>query len=321
MVPSATIRVIDSHTGGEPTRVVLEGGPELGAGPLAERRARLGAEHAAWRRAVVCEPRGSETLVGAWLVPPFRPDCALGVIFFNHVGTLGMCGHGTLGVVETLRHLGRLAPGRLRLDTPVGPVTAELRPDGSAVVINVPSRRFRRQVPLRVPGLGQVHGDVAWGGNWFFLVEDHGLALRPGQHPGLMAAAAAIRAALVRDGITGDDGAVIDHVELLGPPLDPANHGRSFVLCPGLAWDRSPCGTGTSAKLACLLDAGHLAEGQLWRQESLIGSVFTGWMAREDGQLLPHIQGRAHVTAEATLILHPGDPFAFGLPEAAEAAR
>jgi len=313
--PSRRLRIIDSHTGGEPTRVVLEGGLDLGQGPLAERRARLDADHDAWRRGVVCEPRGSEALVGALLVPPHRSDCALGMIFFNSVGTLGMCGHGTLGVMETLRHLGRLQPGRVRIDTPVGPVTAELLPDGSAMVINVPAHRLRRQVQLEVPGLGRVCGDVAWGGNWFFLVEAHGLTLHPGNRPRLQEAAMAIRAALVHHGITGTDGAVIDHVELTGPPQDPANQGRGFVLCPGQAWDRSPCGTGTSARLACLLEDGELAEGQVWRQESLIGSVFSGWMAREDGQLLPHIQGRAHVTAEATLLFDAEDPFAFGIPE------
>jgi len=308
------IRVVDSHTGGEPTRVVLEGAPDLGDGPLSERCERLARDHAAWRRAVACEPRASEVLVGALLVEPHTPGCDLGVIFFNNVGVLGMCGHGTLGVVETLRHLGRLQPGRLRLDTPVGVVTAELREDGSAVVVNVPAQRFRHEVALEVPGLGRVHGDLAWGGNWFFLVEDHGLELRRSNLPRLLAAAAAIREALTSAGITGEHGAAIDHVELLGPAAEPGNHGRNFVLCPGLAWDRSPCGTGTSAKLACLHADGKVAEGQVWRQESLIGSVFAGWLDTVEGQLLPHIQGRAHITAEATLILAPNDPFAFGLP-------
>lgn len=309
------VSVIDSHTGGEPTRVVLAGGPDLGRGPLAERRARLAAEHGSWCRALSCEPRASEVLVGALLVEPFDPTCQVGVIFFNNVGTLGMCGHGALGVVETLRHLGRLRPGRMRLDTPVGAVAVELREDGAAVVVNVPARRHRRGVALEVPGLGRVHGDVAWGGNWFFLVEDHGLALEPGQLARLLEATAATRAALGRAGITGAEGAEIDHVEFTGPPADPANHGRSFVLCPGLAWDRSPCGTGTSAKLACLLEDGRIKEGEVWRQESLIGSVFAGWLARDEGRLLPHIQGRAYVTGEATLILDPRDPFAYGIPE------
>lgn len=314
MVSHLQIRVVDSHTGGEPTRVVLEGTPDLGTGPLRDRCALLMTTFGAWRRAVACEPRASEVLVGALLVEPHEPGCDLGVLFFNNVGVLGMCGHGTLGVVETLRHLGRLKPGRLRMDTPVGVVEAELQADGSAVVVNVPARRFRRQVPLEVPGLGLVHGDVAWGGNWFFLVEDHGLELRPANLQSLMGGASAIRAALGRAGITGEDGAEIDHVELTGPAVDPANHGRNFVLCPGMEWDRSPCGTGTSAKLACLMDEGKLVKNQVWRQESLIGSVFTGWMADVDGQILPHIQGRAHITAEATLILDLSDPFAFGIP-------
>jgi 4-hydroxyproline epimerase len=253
-------------------------------------------------------------VVGALLVEPHEPGCDVGVIFFNNVGVLGMCGHGTLGVVETLRHLGRLKPGRLRIDTPVGVVEAELQEDGTALVVNVSSRRTRRAVPLEVPGLGLVHGDVAWGGNWFFLVADHGLDLRAANLRRLMEAGSAMREALGKAGITGDNGEEIDHVEFTGPAEDPANHGRNFVLCPGMEWDRSPCGTGTSAKMACLLDEGKLVQNQVWRQESLIGSIFTGWMAEVNGQVLPHIQGRAHITAEATLILDLSDPFAFGIP-------
>ncbi|WLT30937.1 proline racemase family protein [Geothrix sp. PMB-07] len=317
MEPATRIHVFDSHTGGEPTRVVLEGGPDLGSGPLSERQTKLQRDHAAWRRALVCEPRASEVLVGALVVPPHVPDCNLGVIFFNNVGVLGMCGHGTMGVVETLRHAGKLQPGRLRIDTPVGVVEAELLEDGSVLVINVPARRCLRQVPLQVPGLGLVHGDVAWGGNGFFLVDDHGLDLRREQLPALMGAASAILQELERQGLSHQVGFEVNHVELTGPAADPANHGRNFVLCPGLEWDRSPCGTGTSAKLACLLDEGKLAEGQIWRQESLIGSVFKGWMARRDGLLLPHIQGRAHMTAEATLILDPSDPFVAGFSRGA----
>ncbi len=314
MTSPTRIRILDSHTGGEPTRVVLEGAPDLGSGPLAERRERFRTHHDAWRRAVVCEPRASEVMVGALLVEPHAPGCDLGLIFFNNVGPLGMCGHGTLGVVETLRHLGRLSPGPLRMDTPVGVVEAELWADGSAVVTNVHSRRMRKDVPLEVPGLGLIHGDVAWGGNGFFLVADHGLELIPARLPELMAATAAIREALSHADLEAEAGFAIDHVELTGPPLDPHNHGRNFVLCPGMEWDRSPCGTGTSAKLACLHADGKLAEGVAWRQESLIGSVFEGWLEMKDGVLLPHIRGRAHITAEATLHLDPEDPFRFGLP-------
>lgn len=317
MEPATRIHVFDSHTGGEPTRVVLEGGPDLGLGPLSQRQAKLLNDHAAWRRALVCEPRASEVAVGALVMPPHAPDCDLGVIFFNNVGVLGMCGHGTMGVVETLRHARKLRPGRLRIDTPVGVVEAELLEDGSVVVVNVPARRRLRQVPLQVPELGLVHGDVAWGGNGFFLVEDHGLALRREHLPDLMAAASGILREAERQELSRQAGFEVNHVELTGPAKDPANQGRNFVLCPGREWDRSPCGTGTSAKLACLLEEGKLAEGQVWRQESLTGSVFKGWMARRDGVLLPHIQGRAHMTAEATLILDPEDPFAAGFPRGA----
>ncbi len=308
------MRVVDSHTGGEPTRVVIEGGPDLGDGPLAERRDRLRGEYDSWRRATVGEPRSSDVVVGALLVEPFEPGCDLGVIFFNNVGPIGMCGHGTLGVVETLRFLDRVHPGRLRIDTPVGVVEAELQEDGQVVLANVPSHRFRSGVAVEVPRLGTVHGDIAWGGNWFFLVADHGLDLRLSGLPRLLEASSAILQALHHQGITGEGGAEIDHVELLGPPKDPANHGRNFVLCPGLEWDRSPCGTGTSAKLACLLADGKLEEGQPWRQESLIGSVFEGWMAERGGRVVPHIRGRAHITAEATLVLDPQDPFRHGIP-------
>ncbi len=314
MAEFKNVRIVDSHTGGEPTRVVLEGAPDLGQGPLSERRERFRSEFNSWRQAVICEPRASEVMVGALLVEPFEPSCDAGVIFFNNVGPLGMCGHGTLGLVETLRHLGHVRPGALRIDTPVGVVEAELQAGGRVVLANVPSYRFRQQTPLDIPGLGLVHGDIAWGGNWFFLVKDHGLDLVPANLPRLLEAASAIRKALVLGGITGKDGAEIDHVELMGPAEDPENHGRNFVLCPGGEWDRSPCGTGTSAKLACLLEEGLIREDQVWRQESLVGSVFEGWMARRDGRLLPHIAGRAHITAEATLILDPEDPFCFGIP-------
>jgi 4-hydroxyproline epimerase len=307
------IRVVDSHTGGEPTRLVVAGGPDLGTGPLAERARRLRASHDAFRSAVVNEPRGSDVLVGALLTPPHEPGCDLGVIFFNNVGVLGMCGHGTIGLVATLAHLGEAAPGDLRIDTPVGPVTATLRADGSVSVANVPSRRTVKGATLEVPGHGRVSGDVAWGGNWFFLCEDHGLEVGPGNLEALTDLAWRIRLGLPRAGITGDDGAEIDHVELLAPT--PTADSRNFVLCPGKAYDRSPCGTGTSAKLACLAADGKLAEGATWRQESVIGSVFEASYRRlPGGAIAPTVTGRAHVTAEADLILDPDDPFRSGIP-------
>jgi 4-hydroxyproline epimerase len=310
-----SVRIIDSHTGGEPTRVIVSGGPELGRGPLAERLQRLRDAHDAWRRAVVNEPRGSDVIVGALLCEPAAPDCTAGVIFFNNVGYLGMCGHGSIGLIATLAYLGRIAPGRHRIDTPVGVIEATLHADGSVAIANVPAYRLAARVPLRLPDGRTVHGDVAWGGNWFFLCADHGLALQPAQIEPLTALAWAMRQALREQGISGEHGAEIDHVELLGPPAAPANSGRNFVLCPGKAWDRSPCGTGTSAKLACLAADGLLAPGELWQQESVIGSVFeASYQPAADGRsILPTIRGRAYVNLDATLVFQAGDPFAWGL--------
>jgi proline racemase len=313
-------RIIDSHTAGEPTRVVVSGGPELGAGDMASRRDRFRAQHDAWRRALVNEPRGSDVIVGALLCTPVDPASTCGVIFFNNVGFIGMCGHGTIGVVTTLAHLGRIGPGDHRIETPVGSVTATLHDDGTVTVANVPSYRHATNVAVDVPDHGVVHGDVAWGGNWFFLCGDHGLPLEAARVGELTAFATRIREALSRQRVTGADSAEIDHVELIGPPADPANNARNFVLCPGGAYDRSPCGTGTSAKLACLAADGKLAPGEAWRQESVIGSVFTGRYSRPPqgadlpaNAVLPQIHGRAFVTLDASLVFDPADAFAWGL--------
>ena len=310
-------RLLDSHTGGEPTRLVVSGGPDLGRGSMAARLQVMRDEHDRWRRALVNEPRGSDVLVGALLCEPDDAGSACGVIFFNNVGYLGMCGHGTIGLVASLAHLRRLAIGTHRIETPVGTVSATLQGDGSVTVANVPAYRHARAVAVNVPGLGLVHGDVAWGGNWFFLCHDHGLALQPRQIAALTAHAEALRVALRQQGIAGAHGAEIDHIELLGPAQDPAHHGRSFVLCPGGAYDRSPCGTGTSAKLACLAADGALAAGAVWQQESVIGSVFAAHYEPVPGQtglIQPFIHGRAHVTLDATVIFDAEDPFAWGLP-------
>ncbi|MFA9215979.1 MAG: 4-hydroxyproline epimerase [Sphingomonadaceae bacterium] len=307
-----TISIIDSHTGGEPTRLVTDGGPDLGTGPLSERLARLRDEHDYFRSAVVCEPRGSDVLVGALLCQPHAPDCAAGVIFFNNVGYLGMCGHGTIGLVASLAYMGRIGPGRHRIDTPVGVVEAELHEDGSITVDNVVSYRSQKQVTVQVAGHGYVSGDVAWGGNWFFLVSEHGMSLRRDNVEALTAFTQAIAVALMASDISGDDGAVIDHIELFSPSLTGAD-SQNFVLCPGKAYDRSPCGTGTSAKLACLAADGKLAPGALWRQESIIGSVFEASYQYRGEQLIPSIRGKAWVNAQGKLILDPSDPFVWGI--------
>jgi 4-hydroxyproline epimerase len=309
------IQVIDSHTGGEPTRVVVAGGPDLGTDSLAERRLRFRDEFGWFRSAVVNEPRGSDVLVGALLVEPTDPACCAGVIFFNNVGVLNMCGHGTIGLAVTLARLGRIGPGKHRLETPVGVVGFEL--DGHQVTVeNVPSYRYRKAVSVEVPGIGPVTGDVAWGGNWFFLTDRHPLEINLANVERLTDFTRRVRQELTRHGVTGAEGAEIDHIELTGPPTDPANHGRNFVLCPGKAFDRSPCGTGTSAKLACLHADGKLKPGDVWRQESVVGSVFEGTVRVAGGQVIPRITGTAFVTAEATLVLDPHDPFRTGLTSA-----
>ena len=307
------IRIVDSHTGGEPTRLVVAGGPGLGQGPLAERLRRFRSQHDDFRSAVVNEPRGSDVVVGALLCQPVDPSCAAGVIYFNNVGYLGMCGHGTIGLVVTLAHLGKIKPGQHRIETPVGVVSAILHEDGQVTVTNVPSYRLAANVAVEVPGHGKVYGDVAWGGNWFFLVRQHSLELTLQNVEGLTAFTWAIRQALLSAGITGKDGAEIDHIELYAPSFLPGVNSRNFVLCPGSAYDRSPCGTGTSAKLACLAAEDALAPGEVWRQESIIGSVFEGSYAIDGDALVPTITGYAHIMGEGRLVFDERDPFKLGI--------
>jgi 4-hydroxyproline epimerase len=319
MPSPSLIRVIDSHTGGEPTRVVISGAPELGQGPMAGRSALFKAKYDAFRSAVINEPRGSGVVVGALLCEPVDPASVAGVIFFNNVGMLGMCGHGTIGLVATLAHLGRIRPGDHRLETPVGVVTATLHDSGDVSVANVPSYRTQKAVTLDVNGIGPVTGDVAWGGNWFFLVEHSGHDLSLNHVEALTDRALRIRRALSRQGITGDQGAEIDHIEFFAPSKTPGVDSRNFVLCPGNVYDRSPCGTGTSAKLACLVADGKLKEGGIWRQESIVGSVFEGSVRILGDVIHPTIKGSAFITAEATLLFDARDPFAGGIQASKEA--
>ena len=305
------IHVIDSHTAGEPTRLVIDGGPSLGDGPLTDRLTRFREEYDRFRIAIVNEPRGSDVLVGGLLVPPHDPTCTAGVIFFNNVGYLGMCGHGTIGLIATLAHLGRISPGTHRIDTPVGIVTTRLHADGLVSVENVPSYRKAKGVRIEVEGIGPCIGDVAWGGNWFFLVQGFPLPLTVVFADQLIDVAWKIRQAINAAGFPE-----VDHVEMFGPPLGSGNHSRNFVLCPGKAYDRSPCGTGTSAKLACLAADGKLRPGETWMQESILGTTFAGsyqWIDEATGRIAPTIAGQAFVNAEATLILNDDDPFCWGI--------
>ena len=308
------IVIVDSHTGGEPTRVVLGGFPDLGPGTMAERLALLAREHDRYRRATLLEPRGSEVLVGALLCLPQDPAHTAGVIFFNNTGYLGMCGHGTIGLIATLAHLGKIQPGDHVIETPVGHVTATLHDDGRVSVRNVPAYRLASGVAVTLPSGQTVTGDIAWGGNWFFLCADHGQAVTPDRVNALTDYAAALGEALHAQGHRGADGAVIDHIELFADAEPALADSRSFVLCPGRQYDRSPCGTGTSAKLACLAADHKLSPGQVWRQASVIGSVFEGWFEADGERIVPTIRGQAFISAEATLLIDPADPFGWGLP-------
>jgi 4-hydroxyproline epimerase len=312
------VRVIDSHTGGEPTRLVVSGGPDLGTGPLVERLERFRREHDGFRSAVVNEPRGSEVMVGGLLCEPVNRDCSAGVIYFNNVGYLGMCGHGTIGLITTLAYVKRISPGEHKIETPVGAVTAVLHESGEVTVNNVASYRSAANVAVDVPGYGTVHGDVAWGGNWFFLVRDrqdgvYEMELTLRNVDKLTSFTWAIRQALEKNGIRGDDGKEIDHIELFASSKIPGVNSKNFVLCPGKAYDRSPCGTGTSAKLACLYADGKIHEGEIWKQESIVGSVFEGSVRAREGKVYPSIKGSAFVNSEAELVLDPRDPLCMGI--------
>lgn len=307
--------MIDSHTGGEPTRLVISGGPDLGEGPISERLERFRREHDDFRSAVVNEPRGSDVMVGALLCQPENSDCAAGVIFFNNVGYLGMCGHGTIGLIATLSYMRQIDCGEHRIETPVGTVTSILHEDGAVTVHNVPSYRAAANVPIEVPGAGTVHGDIAWGGNWFFLIEDHKQDLSLDNIEGLTNFTWDVRRQLNANGIAGEGGHEIDHIELFGPSSVPGVDSKNFVLCPGGAYDRSPCGTGTSAKLACLYADRKLREGEIWKQESIVGSIFEGSVHIRDGRVHPSIKGMAFVIGESNLILDERDPFRMGIRE------
>ncbi|NNE01206.1 MAG: hydroxyproline-2-epimerase [Pirellulaceae bacterium] len=306
-----SIDVVDSHTAGEPTRVVIHGGPDLGSGPLTQRLNRFRNHHDRFRTAVVREPRGWDVLVGALLCDPHDETCDAGVIFFNNVGYLGMCGHGMIGVVETLRHVGRLNDGKCRIDTPVGVVTARVNADASVSIDNVPSYRKAKDVEIEIETIGRVVGDVAWGGNWFYLIGEPRQVLTLDRVDELQTVASTIRSAINASGYPE-----IDHIELFGQPNDADSDSRNFVLCPGMQYDRSPCGTGTSAKLACLAADGRLHPGQTWVQEGILGTKFFGdyrWADSMQQQVIPTITGRAFVTAESKLLMQGEDPFRWGI--------
>jgi len=310
----AALQIVDSHTGGEPTRTIVAGGPDLGRGSMAERKAIFAENFDHIRRALVNEPRGSDVMVGALLCEPVDPAHAAGVIFFNNVGFLNMCGHGTIGVAVTLFHLGQIGLGEHQFETPVGLVTVNLESPNRVSIQNVASYRFIKDQQVEVDRIGKVTGDIAWGGNWFYLIKSHGQKLHTDHSDQLIDYCSRVRQALEVNQITGANGEEIDHIELFGPPTDAAlADSQNFVLCPGREYDRSPCGTGTSAKLACLYEDGKLEAGEIWRQQSIIGSVFEGKVAIQAHDIIPQITGEAYVNLEATVVIDAHDPFRHGI--------
>ena len=313
----ASVQVIDSHTEGEPTRVVVRGWPQPRGATMAERRDDLRERFDHLRRAVVCEPRGHDAIVGALLTPPVHGDSVAGIIFFNNGTYLGMCGHGLIGVVRTLEFLDQLAPGISRFDTPVGTVIAELATDGTVTIENIPASLHARDVDVDVPGYGRVLGDVAWGGNWFFITHTEHVPVDMAHLSELGRFTRAIQHALNAQGITGADGAEIDHIEISARPVRADADSRNYVRCSGGEYDRSPCGTGTSATMAALHGRGELAFGERWHQEGITGGMLTGWLTPgKNGTLVPHIRGTAFITGEATLHFDAGDPFRSGIASA-----
>lgn len=309
----SSIEIVDSHTGGEPTRLVVDGWPQPEGETMEARRADLASRWDHLRQAVVCEPRGHDAIVGGLLTPPVEEGSAAGVIFFNNASYLGMCGHGLIGVVRTLEYLGRIGPGTVRLDTPVGTVSAELHDDGAVTIENVPARCERLDVELSVPGVGPIRGDVAWGGNWFFLAHITGIDLGLGNLEALTALTKKIRRAVDEAALVPVTDRELIHVEIFGSPTRPEADSKNFVLCPGGDYDRSPCGTGVSAKLAVMLERGEIELGERWRQESITGSLFTCWLERRGEDLVPFVRGRAWVTARSTLLFDPDDELASGI--------
>lgn len=304
------MRVIDSHTGGEPTRVILDGGPDLGNGPLAERARKLAEEHRSFYLSIMAEPRGQVAMVGALLVEPTDPSCVTGVIYFDAGAVLGMCGHGTIGLGVTLAHLGRIGIGTHRIETPAGVVEITLADANTVTVRNVESRRIEKGLSVDVEGVGTITGDVAYGGNWFYIVDPSPVAVEKSNIRVLTDTAVAVRAALHAT----EAGAKVDHVIFHGPSSRSDAHSRNFVLCPDDAYDRSPCGTGSSARLACLAADGRLKPGEEIVNESIIGSTYRlSYAPGPEGGVIPSITGQAYIMAEATLIFDPKDPFRDGI--------
>ena len=308
------MKIVDSHTEGEPTRTIFDAGLDLGSGSLAEKAGVFEKNYRDFCGSVLKEPRGNDAYVGALVVDSEESDCAAGVIFFNTVQNLGMCGHGTIGLSATMAYMGLIKPGHHKFETPVGKVAINLKTPNRVSVTNIESYRLLKNILIEIPSYGPLTGDVAWGGNWFFLVKESPIDIKLENFRELTDLSLQIRNALEIKGITGTQGAWIDHIELYGAPESTEANSRSFVLVPSGSYDRSPCGTGCSAKMACLAADGAWPAGKIWIQESVIGSTYA--LVYEQGQnggVIVTIEGTAFVTAQVTLIFESQDPFRLGI--------
>jgi 4-hydroxyproline epimerase len=308
------MKIVDSHTEGEPTRTIFDAGLDLGSGSLAEKAEVFEKNYRDFCGSVLKEPRGNDAYVGALVVDSEESDCAAGVIFFNTVQNLGMCGHGTIGLSATMAHMGLIKPGHHKFETPVGKVAINLKTPNRVSVTNIESYRLLKNVLIEIPSYGPLTGDVAWGGNWFFLVKESPIDIKLENLRELTDLSLQIRKALEIKGITGTQGAWIDHIELYGASESTEANSRSFVLVPSGSYDRSPCGTGCSAKMACLAADGAWPAGKIWIQESVIGSTYAlVYEQGQNGRVIVTIEGTAFVTAQVTLIFESQDPFRLGI--------
>ena len=325
-----SFHIIDGHTCGNPVRLVAGGGPLLTGATMMERRAHFLAEFDWIRTGLMFEPRGHDMMSGSILYPPTRPDCDTGILFIETSGCLPMCGHGTIGTVTMAIEHGLVnpkTPGVLRLDTPAGLVVAEYRQEGQYVeevrITNVPAYLHAEALAVDCPGLGEITVDVAYGGNFYGIVEpqanyrdmaDFSAGELIGMSP-VLRQRLNERYSFVHPDNPGISG--LSHILWTGAPLDPEADARNAVFYGDKAIDRSPCGTGTSARMAQLHAKGRLKAGDGFVHESIIGSLFKGRVEKEvpvAGRtgIIPSIGGWARTTGYNTIFIDDRDPYAHG---------
>lgn len=325
-----TFSCIDGHTCGNPVRLVSGGGPLLQGATMMERRAHFLAEYDWIRTGLMFEPRGHDVMSGSILYPPTRDDCDVAILFIETSGCLPMCGHGTIGTVTMAIENGLVkpkTPGVLRLDTPAGLVVAEYRQEGEYVeevrITNVPSFLYAEGLTVDCPQLGEITVDVAYGGNFYAIVEPQKNFRDIADHSAgdLIAWSPVVRQRLNEkySFVHPDNPGInrLSHMLWTGAPRDPQAHARNAVFYGDKAIDRSPCGTGTSARMAQLHAKGRLKAGDDFVHESIIGSLFKGRVEREvevAGRtgIVPSIGGWARMTGLNTIFLDDRDPFVKG---------